>query len=491
MKKLLPILVLLSSYLSPAQNYQCLQNGVKHYFTNNQHYVRAVFDTATAYTDSSVFSSFCTLRGFIRGISGDALPTTPGPGWLSDSVIMYNDGTYLFPTIGSDTIIIKSQAGIGDSWSFYNDTGINSYIATVTSIDTMTVLDSLDSVKTIQITAYASGMANPSDSLNNFQIKISKKYGFVQVFDLYIFPYYFNYDYGVVLDYYFNSVGYFFTDQIFKLIKYHTPTQLEIYDYNPGDVFEKGASTSLPWTYPCIGTSYNSVFLDSVVSKTILDPNHTQYIVHHYGYQIAGTSHASYDRMDTFTVSSAIIFHSTIPEQCDDLLRYYYHPTNTSHCYNSSVYETRSPIVYGFHTNCYEKHEYKAGFGETRTVSGIGGTDGCEGAVIAVVTEQLIFSIKNGDSCGTYAPPFDYSVAVNDRLQKTTFYNIFPNPADNNLTITSSTIIATLSITNLLGQQVNSYEYNADKVNVDISELPSGIYLIRINGTEVRKFVKR
>ena len=33
--------------------------------------------------------------------------------------------------------------------------------------------------------------------------------------------------------------------------------------------------------------------------------------------------------------------------------------------------------------------------------------------------------------------------------------------------------------------------YPAEKVQVDISVLPTGVYLVKVNGTEVRKFVKR
>ena len=67
---------------------------------------------------------------------------------------------------------------------------------------------------------------------------------------------------------------------------------------------------------------------------------------------------------------------------------------------------------------------------------------------------------------------------------------IYPNPATTSLTITSGENIKTLTITNLLGQPIYSHGYNTDKAEVDVSTLPTGIYLIRINGTEVRKFVK-
>lgn len=69
--------------------------------------------------------------------------------------------------------------------------------------------------------------------------------------------------------------------------------------------------------------------------------------------------------------------------------------------------------------------------------------------------------------------------------------NLYPNPAATSLTITSADNITTLSIINLLGQTLYTHKYNAPQVQVDLTDLLSGIYLVKVNGTEVRKFVKQ
>jgi hypothetical protein len=69
--------------------------------------------------------------------------------------------------------------------------------------------------------------------------------------------------------------------------------------------------------------------------------------------------------------------------------------------------------------------------------------------------------------------------------------DLYPNPTNKDLTITSGDAITTIAISNLLGQEVYSHQYNAPQVQVDVSAFPAGVYLIKINGTEVRKFVKQ
>ena len=70
------------------------------------------------------------------------------------------------------------------------------------------------------------------------------------------------------------------------------------------------------------------------------------------------------------------------------------------------------------------------------------------------------------------------------------FLTVYPNPATTSLTITPGENITTVAITNLLGQTICTHEYNTDKVEIDVAGLPTGMYLIRINDSEVRRFVK-
>ena len=68
--------------------------------------------------------------------------------------------------------------------------------------------------------------------------------------------------------------------------------------------------------------------------------------------------------------------------------------------------------------------------------------------------------------------------------------SVYPNPATSALTISGQDLIKTITISNLLGQTLNTYEFNTQQVQINIADLPKGVYFIKINGTQVRKFVK-
>ena len=69
---------------------------------------------------------------------------------------------------------------------------------------------------------------------------------------------------------------------------------------------------------------------------------------------------------------------------------------------------------------------------------------------------------------------------------------LYPNPTATQLNIESSAIITTITIANLIGQMVYiNHFHDEEQVQIDVASLPAGIYLLRVNGTEVRKFVKQ
>lgn len=84
----------------------------------------------------------------------------------------------------------------------------------------------------------------------------------------------------------------------------------------------------------------------------------------------------------------------------------------------------------------------------------------------------------------------DVTSVVENMLQT---LKIYPNPVNDKLFIEAQETISNIEIYNLTGAMVVSQECNSDKVEMEVGELQSGVYFIRMtsaNATETRRFVK-
>jgi len=82
------------------------------------------------------------------------------------------------------------------------------------------------------------------------------------------------------------------------------------------------------------------------------------------------------------------------------------------------------------------------------------------------------------------------SVNNNDLLG----FSMYPNPAVNRLNISAKETIQNADIFNVLGKKVMSLDINKTSESIDVSNLTSGIYLVKynVNGTTgTAKFVKQ
>ena len=84
-----------------------------------------------------------------------------------------------------------------------------------------------------------------------------------------------------------------------------------------------------------------------------------------------------------------------------------------------------------------------------------------------------------------------YNTVVNNINNTTENLTISPNPAHNTITLTTTNKIATLQITNTLGQVVFYKAYtNTETATIDISSFAVGMYFVKLNGVWSEKFVK-
>lgn len=91
----------------------------------------------------------------------------------------------------------------------------------------------------------------------------------------------------------------------------------------------------------------------------------------------------------------------------------------------------------------------------------------------------------NPNTCPVVSFPSSPLCSPNGVVEKTNFSNLlsfFPNPAKNNITVVndnSSALHAT--VINALGQNVRSFTIENGKKNVDVSDLPEGLYYLSIS----------
>jgi len=70
-------------------------------------------------------------------------------------------------------------------------------------------------------------------------------------------------------------------------------------------------------------------------------------------------------------------------------------------------------------------------------------------------------------------------------------YVIQPNPTTKNVTITSPENINSVVITNTIGQKVYSGNYSNKQVEIEMAELPIGLYLVKINNNKTYKVIRQ
>lgn len=82
------------------------------------------------------------------------------------------------------------------------------------------------------------------------------------------------------------------------------------------------------------------------------------------------------------------------------------------------------------------------------------------------------------------------SSAINELSQ----FSMYPNPANDVLNITAKGVIESISIVNMIGQNVMTFSPNETSSRLDVSQLPSGIYVVTsiVEGVESSaKFIKK
>ena len=517
MRKTLTLLAfLLLSISAFAQNWDPIKPATRNYFTNAVGYLKATeLDSIIGSGSDLLYYPYKRHKFSSGGLwIGNNGPDTIGS-WIGKLIIRKPNGDYLFVNHWNDTILIKAKASPGDTWTFHHH-GTKYYTAEITSVDTMTILGSLDSVKKILLHAYDGSTSLTAESFESAEIVLSKAHGFQATMELYYFPFHEPDTSLVVDDYFLNRSLYTYDDystggqlpgkhrNTFHLTGLPNPPASQFIDWNVGDIHQYDAcfNSSLNFSTTC-QPSYN-YRLDTIISKAITTQG-VEYI--RRGWKAVGvwltnnvgSHYILWPFQDTvFIPATGEYFSESLndtnaigaPEKIAPLFlwmptyHHYYLPSDTTYCRVSPAYYKRS-FFFGGLTAGMQFYAHKQGIGLVSN----------EGMwydnTTAYSHNTLIYSKRNGIECGTYIFPDTSAPVVNSVTSvNTDAFKIYPNPANHQLSIETSETSYNLSLLNSIGQVVFAQDnYNGKQV-IKLETYDNGIYVLRLttaNGHRIDK----
>ncbi len=165
----------------PILGYQTVYSNRKAYYTTIDQKIETLkIDSCVFFNDSILYPSR-TLQ-----LIGDECYDPNGGGWAGKKIVLSNQWNYFFNE-DNDTIKIKTDAVLNESWTLFKRTDIT-IAATVTKWDTTTTMGMADTVKTITLHVFDRSMKPLPHELENATLKISKHFGLTKTLNFTYFP---------------------------------------------------------------------------------------------------------------------------------------------------------------------------------------------------------------------------------------------------------------------------------------------------------------
>jgi hypothetical protein len=480
MKKICILLFCLSVSILNAQNYQNICSPGITFFKNSTGNIKA-FSQDSVYLpgfNDSIFISYRTIRPFQINNCYD---TTNGS-ILGRKVYKKHDGTFYFFNWNHDTLTIKAQAALNDTWKFCNLPGGSKIDATVINISPDTVLGLADEVKVLSLQAKDINGNNISHFLNQKTINLSQHFGISKTFDLYFMP-------DIEAN---DTSSYILNGKTALQLGIQNLTWQDIYNFDVGDEFHwsgyywySGPSWQiikrilgkevfgnvdsvkytieyckimwLPQPPPNVQRTHDTilefydfvhVFTDSSIGRL------PDAFSHYYGYNWLSSKFA---RKISFPNK----------QTQDQIYDYYQLYSDSIPCWN-----------YAFEGGGYEE-SYTEGLGLTYKYYGDGGLPP------VVWTENMVYYKKGSETWGTPLAPNCSALLPVETLANAVvpFFNINPNPVETQAEISLEGFKQSglrYSLYNSLGQQVCIREVHSNPFIFNRSGLPGGLYIIYV-----------
>jgi len=384
--------------------------------------------------------------------------------------------------------VIKTQAGLYDSWKCCDLTYGRHLNASVTKIYADTLLGVEDSVQEISFQAYNIGGDSVPHIMNGKQIVLGKLLGLLEWFDIHLFPN--------------DTTRYFLAGKSHLQIGIQLVPALEMFDFDIGDEFHYDNENS--W-----GHWYHT--MKTVLEKTIYGD--VDSIV--YKYERCYVEYRPQPPPNTFFIHDTIIetidltnwywleLFNKLPDEfirLDEYSAHKYFRKIGSH--ENRVMVAISYLDYNYYSqNCwrdnwpdmqyYEEFHCEKGLGYTyyitREVLGSG--------FIGEYISSLVYYRKGSEVWGTpWASDCFTLVGVDYHEAPDVSLSIYPNPASGSIISIKTDHPGELTILDLQGKSRLRQAITEPTTTIDVSDLKSGVYVVKIvgeKGVEVGKFVKQ
>lgn len=185
------LLLSLNVSLAFAQNYDpFIKNSTTFFITGYNELMGVRFDSVLVAGSDSIFIPYSAFEDTLVSGSGaeECNIYSKGKSWIGFGMKQKPDGEYLFANRYNDTISIRSLAGWNDTWLFMKLNDMLFLEATISSIQSMTVNDIMDTVKVIVLQMKNANGEPVSSVWNGLECWLSKNNGFLKVPLLYYTP---------------------------------------------------------------------------------------------------------------------------------------------------------------------------------------------------------------------------------------------------------------------------------------------------------------
>jgi hypothetical protein len=172
------------------QNYQTFYSNRIALFQNQNGLIKSIRIDSVKYLEDSILFPFNNIQEI-----GFGCYSPYAPSWIGSTIVIQDNEYNLFFNKNNDTIKIKIDAKLNESWLAYQLNNSIKIYAEVINYDKVTFLSLTDSVKTIAFQAYNKDFETINHEVNSKLIMISKNYGIIKIFDFYMFPAFEEYQY--------------------------------------------------------------------------------------------------------------------------------------------------------------------------------------------------------------------------------------------------------------------------------------------------------